>query len=361
MSVDLVRLTYPEIPDEPLLAAMRAGVRRGTDLVRQILMFSRGLEGPRRPLPFRPLVEELTSLFRQTFPKSITITTALPQDLWLVNADPTQLLANLCINARDAMPEGGQLRIAARNQPADGAAVGLLRELPAGLYVVLTIEDTGTGIPAKLLDKIFEPFFTTKEVGKGTGLGLATAQSIVRKHSGRMEVESAVGKGTRFTIYLPAADAPAPAPAVPEPPEPPGGKGELLLVVEDDASLLNMAKVALTTVGGYRVLTASNGAEAVVQYAQQPQAIQAVLTDMTMPIMDGAKTIQALRRLNPAVKVIAFSGLYTGAATEQAGLPAVQAVLPKPYTILALLATVRSVLDAGSVPAAEPSPGGNGR
>jgi PAS domain S-box-containing protein len=351
VGLDLLRMTHPDIPDEPLLAMLRSGVRRGTDLVRQVLTFSRGLEGPRRPVPLRPLVEELTGFFRQTFPKSITIKAALPDGLWPVNADPTQLyqlLTNLCINARDAMPQGGELRIAAQNQRLGGAAAGPTQGLAPGRYVVLTVEDTGTGIPPELVDKVFEPFFTTKEVGQGTGLGLATAQSIVRNHGGRIDVASAVGQGTRFTVYFPAADAPAPAPAPAEPAAgaPPGGRGELLLVVDDDPGLLRLAQVALTR-AGYRVLTAPNGAEAVALYAQQPQAIQVVLTDLMMPVMDGPRTIRELRRLNPDVKVIAFSGLYTGAETEQAVEAGARAVLPKPYTVAALFATVRSVLDAG--------------
>jgi PAS domain S-box-containing protein len=352
MSIDLLHMSYPDIPDEPLLATMRTSVRRGTDLVRQMLTFSRGLEGPRRPVPVRGLVDELTGFFRQTFPKALTITTDVPDNLWLINADPTQLyqlLANLCINARDAMPQGGELRITARNQSLDRVGVYHPSELSPGLYVVLSVEDTGSGIPPELLDRIFEPFFTTKEVGKGTGLGLATAQSIVRNHAGQIEVESAIGKGTRFTVYLPAVDAPAPAPvrAEPEGHELPSGKGELLLVVDDEAALLNIARLTLTK-AGYCVLTATNGAEAVALYTQQSQAIQAVLMDMMMPVMSGAQTIHALRRLNPAVKVIAFSGLFANTTSDQANTPAVQAVLPKPYTVQALLATVRSVLDAGA-------------
>jgi CheY-like chemotaxis protein len=213
--------------------------------------------------------------------------------------------------------------------------------------VVLTVEDTGTGIPDEVRDKIFEPFFTTKEVGKGTGLGLATVQSIVRTHGGRIEVDTALGKGTRFTVYLPAVDAPV-ADAAPEGRELPCGKGELLLVVDDEAPLLDIARLALTQ-AGYRVLCASNGAEAVALYAQQPQSIQAILTDMMMPVMGGAQTIQALRRLNPAVKIIVLSGLYTGKVAGATGdhmiAADVQAVLPKPYTVEELLATVRSVLD----------------
>jgi PAS domain S-box-containing protein len=347
MGIDLLRMTYPDIPDEPLLTPMRTSIRRGTDLVRQILTFSRGMEGPRRPVALRGLVDELIGFFRQTFPKSITLTPELPDNLRLINADPTQLyqlLANLCINARDAMPQGGELRITARNQSLEGDGAQHMRELSPGPYVVLAIEDTGSGIPPELLEKIFEPFFTTKEVGKGTGLGLATAQSIARNHGGRLEVTSALGKGTRFTVYLPAADAAAPAAAEPQRREPAGGQGELLLVVDDEAVLLNVARLVLTK-AGYRVLTASNGAEAVALYTQQGQSIQAVLMDMMMPVMGGAQTIVALRRLDPAAKIIAFSGLYTGAPADQALVAGAQALLPKPYTVPVLLATVRTVLD----------------
>jgi PAS domain S-box-containing protein len=348
--LDLLCMSYPEIPDEALLATLRTSARRGTDLVRQILTFSRGLEGPRRPVSLHPLVDELTGFFRQTFPKSITITTELPETLWPVNADATQLyqlLTNLCINARDAMPQGGELRIAARNQPTGQG--------DKERYVVLEVEDTGSGIPVELMDRIFEPFFTTKEVGKGTGLGLATAQSIARNHGGRMEVQSAPGRGARFTIHLPAAKAPAAPAAEPERREAPCGKGELLLVVDDEAALLHVAQLVLTK-SGYRVITAANGAEATALYTQQPLAVHAVLMDMAMPVLSGAQTIQALRRLNPSVKVIALSGLYTGAATDQAIEPAVQAVLPKPYTIPDLLATVRSVLDGEPAPTPSSSP-----
>jgi PAS domain S-box-containing protein len=348
MGIDLLQMTHPDLPDEPLLATMRMSVRRGTDLVRQILTFSRGAEGPRRPVPLCPLVEELTGFFRRTFPNSITITTEIPERLWLPNADPTQmyqLLANLCINARDAMPQGGELRITARNQALDRTGLQPTSDLSAGQYVVLAIEDTGSGIPAEILDRIFEPFFTTKEVGNGTGLGLATAQSIVRNHGGQIEVNSVVGQGTRFTVYLPAVDAPAPAPAEPEEGELPRGRGESLLVVEDEAALLQVAQLVLTK-AGYRVLTAANGAEAVDLYAKQPRSIQAVLLDMLMPVMGGAQTVQALRRLNPAAKIIAFSGLYAVAAGGPAAAADVQAVLPKPHSVRDLLATVRSVLDA---------------
>jgi two-component system, cell cycle sensor histidine kinase and response regulator CckA len=347
MGIDLLRMNYPDAPNEPLLATLRTSVQRGADLVRQILMFSRGLTGPRRRIQLGPLVSELVTLFQQTFPKSITITTLIPQNLWPINADATQvhqLLANLCINARDAMPQGGQLRITARNQRLTDAEAGRTEGLAPGLFVVLEVEDTGTGIPAELVDKIFEPFFTTKEVGKGTGLGLSTAQSIVRNHGGRMQVESSPEKGTRFTVYLPAVDAPAPVPAEPQRRELPRGNGELLLVVDDDPSLMHLAKIALTK-GGYRVLTAQTGAEAVAVYAQRSHEIQLTLTDMTMPVMDGPATIRALHQLNPAARIIALSGLFTGAESGETAVAGAQAILPKPYTAEALLSTVRSVLE----------------
>jgi two-component system cell cycle sensor histidine kinase/response regulator CckA len=347
MGVDLLQMAYPDAPNEPLLTTLRTSVQRGTDLVRQILSFSRGFEGPRRCVQLGCLIRELTELFGRTFPKSITITASLADDLWPITGDATQmyqLLANLCINARDAMPRGGQLRISARNQRLDAQEAQRLQDLTPGLFVRLEVEDTGTGIPADQLDKIFEPFFTTKEVGKGTGLGLSTAQSIVSNHGGRLQVESTVGKGTRFTIYLPAAETPATVPAAPPRRELPGGKGELVLVVDDDPSLMHLARVALTT-AGYRVLTAKDGATAVGLYAQLPQEIRLVMTDMMMPVMEGAPTVQALRRLNPDVRIIVCSGLADEGAARQATQAGAKAFLPKPYMVEALLTTVRAVLD----------------
>lgn len=346
MGLDLLGMTYPPVSDDPLLATLRASVRRGANLVRQILTFARGVEGPHRPVALQPLIDELVLFFGETFPKSITITSDVPESLWPVSADPTQLyqlITNLCINARDAMPQGGTLRITARNQSLEEPGPADPSKSSSGRSVVLTVEDTGTGIPAELLDKIFEPFFTTKEVGKGTGLGLATAQSIVRNHGGRIEVQSARSEGSRFTVVLPALDAPAP----PEPVArtPPAGKGELVMVVDDEALILNVARIVLTQ-AGYRVVTAANGAEAVALFSENSQAIQAVLIDLMMPVMSGVETIRALRRLNPGVKVIALSGLYTSSALDAAVVPPIHDILPKPYTIDALLEAVRSVLDA---------------
>jgi nitrogen-specific signal transduction histidine kinase/CheY-like chemotaxis protein len=348
MGVEMLEKDCADPADRSLLAAMHANLHRGADLVRQIVTFARGLGGERRPLALGPLIGELAGLFRQTFPRSIAVETAVPEALWRVNADPTQVhqvLTNLCVNARDAMPRGGRLRILAGNRQLDERGALLAGGLAPGAYVVLEVEDTGTGIPADVLGRIFEPFYTTKAPGLGTGLGLSTAHDIVRNHGGAIRVDSEVGKGTRFSVYLPAHEADQAVPAEPDRRELPGGKGEVLLVVDDEAALLHIARLTLTA-AGYQVLTAGQGAEALALYAQRPGEIGAVLTDLMMPVLDGAATVRGLERLNPAVRVIVVSGLLTGEEAARAGGPAVKAFLPKPYTAEALLATVRSVLDS---------------
>ena len=348
MGLDLLVSGAGKASEPSLLAVMHATLERGTGLVRQILTFARGLDGQRGPVQLGPLISELAGLLQQTFPRSITLETVVGQALWPVSADLTQLhqvLTNLCVNARDAMPGGGLLRITAENRQLDAVQVQAVEGLPPGPYVVLAVADTGMGIAAEHLDRIFEPFYTTKPEGQGTGLGLSTAQRIVQKHGGRMQVASAPGQGSRFTVYLPAAENQAAAIAEPERCELPAGKGECVLVVDDEAALLHIAKLTLT-VAGYQVQTAQHGAEAVTLYAARPHEIRVVLTDLMMPVMDGVATVQALQRINPAVRVIVFSGLLGGADTARALGVGVKAFLPKPYTAEALLATVRAVVDA---------------
>jgi two-component system, cell cycle sensor histidine kinase and response regulator CckA len=346
--IDLLQRSCTDPADRPLLATMRASVQRGAELVRQILTFARGLDGQRRLVQLSLLIDELVRLFRQTFPRSIQISVSVAGDLWLINADATQMhqiLTNLCVNARDAMPNGGRLRITARNQVLDEKEAGELDGLAVGRYVVLEVEDSGTGIPAAARDRIFEPFFTTKEFGKGTGLGLSTTLDIVRNHGGRIRVESEEGKGTRFVVYLPAQDAPGGMLGEQDRRELPAGKEELVLVIDDEAAMLQIAKLTLTS-AGYRVLTALSGGEGVTLYAQQPREIDLVVTDLAMPGMDGAAVIHALQRLNPAVRILVVSGLVAGAETGQAVVAGVKGFLPKPYTVEALLASVRSILEA---------------
>lgn len=216
------------------------------------------------------------------------------------------------------------------------------REAQPGRYVVLTIADTGVGMPSDVLDRAFEPFFTTKEIGRGTGLGLSTAVGIVKGHNGFVNVHSEVGKGSKFQVYLPALDASESAEGA-EKRALPAGRGELILIIDDESAFREVTKTTLET-HGYRVLTAGDGTEAVALYAKQGEAIAAVLTDLMMPYMDGASTIRALEKMNPRVKIIVSSGLPAGTGpAKTAGLRG-KTFVAKPYTAEKLLTTLHEIL-----------------
>jgi CheY-like chemotaxis protein len=212
--------------------------------------------------------------------------------------------------------------------------------------VLVTVADTGTGIPAGIRDKIFDPFFTTKEPGKGTGLGLSTVVGIVKSHGGFVTLSSEVGKGTRFAVYLPAVATPHTAAAQEARPPLPGGRGELILIADDEAVIRDITKSTLET-HGYRVVTAGDGTEAVAAYAQRAREVALVITDMAMPYMDGAALIRALRQMNPRLRILAVSGLMDDARLAEIAGPAPIKLLSKPFTAETLLTTVREVLDGG--------------
>jgi CheY-like chemotaxis protein len=248
---------------------------------------------------------------------------------------------NLGVNARDAMPSGGTLTITAENRTLDEHYAQMHLEAKPGQYVAITVEDTGTGMPPEVLNRIFEPFYTTKEIGRGTGLGLSTVLTIVRSHNGFINVYSEIGKGTQFAFYLPVAPA-GEAEATSTSSDLPLGKGELILVVDDEDSIRQITKGTLETFG-YKVLLANDGTEALALYAEKQKKIQVVLTDMMMPFMDGPATIRALKRLDPDVRIIAASGLTTSASPEVIGY-SVDKFLPKPYTAEKLLNAVDEIL-----------------
>jgi CheY-like chemotaxis protein len=249
---------------------------------------------------------------------------------------------NLCVNARDAMPDGGALTIGVENVRLDEIYVRMNPEARTGEYVIIAVADTGEGIPQQLLSKIFDPFFTTKEQGKGTGLGLSTVRGIVKSHGGFVNVYSEVGKGTEFKIYLPVAES---THAISEAVQTdwPMGNGELILVVDDEATEPELAKNVLEMLG-YRALMAGDGAEAMAIYAERLDEIQAVLTDLIMLVMDGPATIRALQRLNPEVKIIAVSGLSGNGRMLEAAQAGVKLFLPKPYTAERLLKAISEIL-----------------
>ena len=342
MSVDILKAKFQDADSQELLEIVGTCATRGSDMVRQVLSFARGVEGHKMEVQIKHVLDDIVQMARETFPKTIEVTSHLPNGLWTVSGDPTQLhqvLLNLCVNARDAMPNGGPLTLSADQFVIDAQFAGLNPEATPGPHVVIQVEDAGTGMPAEVVAKIFDPFFTTKEVGKGTGLGLSTTLAIVRGHGGFLRVDSALGRGTKFRLYLPAQpDAVAAMPTQSEP-EMPRGQGELVLVVDDEPSVRQITKQTLEA-HGYRAIVAADGTEAIKLFAQRRSEIAVVLTDMMMPMMDGPTTIQILRKIDPQVRVIAASGLSTEASVARLGIAH---FLAKPYTAYALMTTLRDI------------------
>jgi PAS domain S-box-containing protein len=348
LSIALLRMKIEDPGSLKMLEILETSAQRGADMVKQVLTFSRGVEGKRAGVPIKHLIKELQTIIQQTFPKSIRLRTELPKDLWALTGDATQLhqvLLNLCVNARDAMPTGGTLTIKLENAALDESFARMNTEAKAGTYVVLNVIDTGIGTPPHIRERIFDPFFTTKSLEKGTGLGLSMVRGIVKGHDGFISLDSEVGKGTHFKVYLPATTSESNQQDQAQPPIFPTGHGELILVVDDEAAILNITQQSLQTFG-YQVLTASDGAEAIAICALNRGKIKVMLTDMMMPIMDGAATIRAARTIDPNLKIIAASGL--GPVGGSASLKALNAnaFLHKPYTAEHLLKAVAEVLES---------------
>jgi CheY-like chemotaxis protein len=243
------------------------------------------------------------------------------------------------------MPMGGVLEISARNVWIDTHYARMNLDAKVGPYVVITVSDTGMGIKREIIDRIFEPFFTTKEVGKGTGLGLSTTIGIIKSHGGFVNVLSEVGKGTQFSLYLPVTQELASSNGENASNELPRGRGELILVVDDEDAILEITKTSLEG-SGYKVLTASNGIEAIALYEQHQDDISLVLVDMMMPVMDGLTTIQKLQTINTFVKIIAVSGLVSNYKITELINNNVKSFLSKPYTSNELLEILQVVLGA---------------
>ncbi|MEA5552433.1 PAS domain S-box protein [Anabaena cylindrica UHCC 0172] len=327
-----------------LLRIIENNAMRGAGLVKQVLSFARGLKGERAIVQVKHLIADIIQIGRQTFPKSIEFTAQISEDLWAVSGDTTQLhqvLMNLVVNARDAMPEGGSLQITAENLFIDETFTRMHLESKVGHYIVITVTDTGMGMTPEILNRIFEPFFTTKEVGAGTGLGLSTVLGIIKSHDGFITVSSEVAKGSTFKIFLPSVEE-FQIPAI-EDLEMPSGQGELILVVDDEPQIRDVAKIILEQYN-YQTITASNGLEAIALYSQYKKRISAVLMDMMMPEMDGITAIRTLQSMNPQVQVIACSGLNTIEILPESANTEVQAVLFKPYTANDLLRNIDQII-----------------
>jgi PAS domain S-box-containing protein len=346
-------------PRSPLADAERAA-QRCADMTRQLLTFSSRRVGRTLPVSPNHLLIETARLLRRVLPATIHIDIQAAAGVWMVHSDPTQLhqvLMNLAVNARDAMPRGGTLTLAAANQMVDAADCARNVEARGGQFVVLSVQDTGVGMTPEVQARIFDPFFTTKEVGQGTGLGLAVVFGIVKAHGGWITVTSAPGEGSTFSVYLPAVEAPVVSTESELSPPPVFGGHECILAVDDEDLVRNLVWSVLKR-WGFRVLTAADGEEALAIYREQGADIDLVLLDFTMPGLTGLDVLQQLREINPAVRVILSSGHTQPVDNERLLAAGARAFVAKPYHPDELVRRIRQVLDE---PAADlPVPAGNG-
>jgi len=337
--------------DAKILQTIISSVERGADLVRQILGFTKGASSEQRVVQLKHLVADVESLLGASLPKSITVTADLEANLWLAMANPSQIhqvLLNLCINARDAMPSGGHLGITVRNHWLNLKSALARRVLSPGPYLLIEVSDTGSGIPAGLLDKIWEPFFTTKGDEKGTGLGLPTVRGIIQNHHGDIEVESTKGSGTTFRILLPAvAESTTVESRQSNPPFPANrGGGELVLVVDDEEEIRALV-TRLLTKSGYRVVGAINGIQAYGQLLQRGDEIRLLITDLSMPELDGAGLALLTRRQFPEIKILTISGRSSATGLGTNPVLYSDGFLQKPFKPGALLDRVHTLISTG--------------
>ncbi|MCA9036583.1 MAG: CHASE3 domain-containing protein [Planctomycetaceae bacterium] len=348
MGAKLLKRTATDPQRLQIIQSISTSAERGAAMIRQLLAFAGGTTGPRESINVSELLEEARAILVHALPKTIRVSVELNGVLWPVRGDATELsqvLMNLAINARDAMPNGGQVVFEATNATVDADSKTTSPRtsgLRSGRYVQITVIDQGQGILPELIDKVFDPFFTTKEQGKGTGLGLATCMGIVTSHGGTISVTSEPGKGTRFSVLLPAESEPASELVPPEPEAPPEGHGERILLIDDEDSILQMLEAVLQSYG-YNVVTANSGLAVISLWKHEAESFAAVIIDMMMPEMDGEATIAHLRAVNSTVPIIASSGLRK---PEQGtdSIAGTNAFLPKPYTDELVLKTLKRVL-----------------
>jgi len=349
MAAQVLRAEFTDEYVTSMLDTIESCAKRGADVVKQLLTFSRGIQGDRVSVQVRHLVKEVVQIAQESFPKSIQITSNVPRDLWPVVGDATQLhqvMLNLAVNARDALPEGGRLTITGENVTLDDTFASMEPQAKPGPYILLGVQDTGTGIAPEIMDRLFEPFFTTKQTGKNPGLGLSTALGIVQAHGGFVRVSSQAGQGSVFKVFLPAAPGAVVASTDQDQPLP-SGQGELILLVDDEAAICQSASMLLSG-RGYRVLTAADGAEALAVFAERRAEVRLVLADIVMPLMDGVALVRGLRKIAPETRVVAASGLLddpdqSGKILELKQL-GVDRFLTKPFTARDLLVTIAEAL-----------------
>ena len=349
-SLELIRACIPRHEDHELVDIVEASANRGAEMVKQILVFARGAEGRRVRLTLGRVLDDLEKIMRETFPRNLSIKVQAAPGLWPVLGDATQihqLLLNLCVNARDAMPDGGALVLRASNWiPGDSEpSSGNLSDR----RVLLEVSDTGSGISETIREKIFDPFFTTKKLGEGTGLGLSTAQVIVKNHGGSIRLHTGVGVGSNFGILLPATTETSPEPTGKPGHALPCGRGELVLVVDDESSVRSVTQRTLENFG-YRVVVAKNGGDGLAVFSRNQSDVAAVITDIMMPMMDGPAMVRELRVVAPTLPIIAATGLVAAENLPRIREAGVQTVLSNPYTAETLLRTLAQLLNPALSP-----------
>ena len=345
IGAQLLKMEYPN--DSSLTEMIETSAQRGANLVRQLLNFARGMEGDRICLQPVHLLKEMETMMRGTFPKNVRIVTNWDQDLPNVTGDSTQLhqiLLNFCVNARDAMPDGGTLTLEARHVEVDSPFAQTIRGASPGKYVTLQVSDTGTGIPPEILDRIFDPFFTTKSPGQGTGLGLSTVAGIIKGHGGFLQVDSETGKGSTFTAYLPADGAEADA----TPPAINGevkfrGEGQTVMLVDDEAGLRDIGRHVLRRMNLVPVV-AADGTEGLILATEHRTDLRAIIVDMHMPHLDGLGFVRKIRPLLPNIPIVVASGGASPNDVKEFDALGVKAYLDKPFTEGALATVLKDLL-----------------
>jgi len=349
MAAPLLRVRAHDAGDIRTLDILEKSAERGAGLVRQILGFAHSAHGGLQLVQVKHLIRDVGEVIAASFSKAITFDEHVPSDLWPIQANPTQIhqiLLNLCVNARDAMlPGGGTLRLRAENRVLDEASALVIEGARPGPFLVIEVTDTGTGIAPDVLTRIWEPFFTTKPKGLGTGLGLSTVRGVVAGHGGFISVKTAIGRGTTFCVYLPAARQSGGAMIESAAKAVPRGRNELILVVDDESTVRDLTTAVLTR-HGYRVVSGADGVEAIALFTQHAAEIRLVVTDVNMPNLDGHALALVLKRLQPKVKILAVTGLGSGDAFSSAKPAEFAAVtLQKPFTTEALLLAVNRLLN----------------
>jgi CheY-like chemotaxis protein len=354
MAAPLLRQRTTAASDLRVLDILEKSAARGSALVRQILGFVQGAGGGLRLTQVKHLLRDVSDVIRASFPKSIVLDERTSNDLWPIQANPTQIhqiLLNLSVNARDAMlPGGGTLRLHSENLLLSERDTPAVEGARPGPFLVLEVGDTGTGMTPEVLARIWEPFYTTKGEGKGTGLGLSTVRGIAAAHGGFVTVDTRVGHGTTFRVYLPADKTAEISGVASVKPSIPRGHNELILVVDDEPDVCHVA-AAILTQHGYRVLTCYDGVEAIALFTQYIAEIQVVISDINMPNLDGAALAVLLRRMRPDVRILTITGFDTSDSEHTPEPGGLVATVSKPFTVDTLLTALHQLLHGG-LPAA---------